>query len=344
MSVITPAYMAEEFIAETMRSVWAQDYRPMEHIVVDDCSPDRTGEVARSRVNELHGPDYSVRVLRMERNGGTAAALTRGIEDARGELISWLSADDLFVSPHKTARQVAAMSDPHLSGVFDWASMQGPSTRDSRIVRSGWPRLLRLDRGLRQLDPPQTLVGLLFANPINGTSILLRREVLDEVGPFDPVLGTFDQDADLWLRMQALGLRFAGMDEPGTLYRIHPGQNSNNTARMEHGTSMSRIRALLALRDAGRLEETLESARTTLALGASSGLHRNRPAVFAALAEMAPSDSRGSVHVTLRAIRRDLLRARPVSVAEAPARIEQARALMDSGVYTRFRDRLSDRG
>ena len=51
------------------------------------------------------------------------------------------------------------------------------------------------------------------------------------------------------MRMQALGLRLRPVPQAGTLYRIHPGQNSNLTAAMEEGMSVARIRVLLALGD-----------------------------------------------------------------------------------------------
>ena len=55
VSVVTPAYKAQDFIEETMRSVWAQDYRPLEHVIVDDCSPDATGELAREAASRPNG-------------------------------------------------------------------------------------------------------------------------------------------------------------------------------------------------------------------------------------------------------------------------------------------------
>src|SRR5689334_24640497 len=93
------AYNAEPYLGEAIESVLAQDYEPLELIVVDDGSTDGTGDVARS-YSQAH-------VVRQE-NGGNGAARNRAIQEAAGELYAFLDADDRF-TPGKLTLQKAAL-------------------------------------------------------------------------------------------------------------------------------------------------------------------------------------------------------------------------------------------
>ena len=96
-SVIIPVYNGELYLAEALDSVFAQDYRPIEVIVVDDGSTDGTATVANeySQVHYLHQP-----------NQGPPVARNTGLSYCTGDLITLLDADDLWV-PGKLSMQVA---------------------------------------------------------------------------------------------------------------------------------------------------------------------------------------------------------------------------------------------
>jgi glycosyltransferase involved in cell wall biosynthesis len=95
VSVVIAAYNRGPRIAPTLDSVLAQTERPAEVIVVDDCSPDRTGDWV-----EAHYP--GVRVVRPERNGGTSAARNLGARAATGTVLVFLDHDDVL-HPHAVA-------------------------------------------------------------------------------------------------------------------------------------------------------------------------------------------------------------------------------------------------
>jgi len=108
ISVIIPAHNAEHFLAEAVASVISQDYAPLEVIVVDDGSTDATAAVARN---------LPVTYL-AQAQAGAAAARNHGVQVARGELIAFLDADDLWC-PGKLSRQIRAISaDAELEMVF----------------------------------------------------------------------------------------------------------------------------------------------------------------------------------------------------------------------------------
>lgn len=92
LSVVIAAYNRGPRIAPTLDSVLAQTTPPAEVVVVDDCSPDATGDWVRT-----HYP--AVRVTRTERNGGTSAARNHGARAATGNVLVFLDHDDVL-HPH----------------------------------------------------------------------------------------------------------------------------------------------------------------------------------------------------------------------------------------------------
>ena len=114
VSVVVPVYNGERFIDRTLVSALAQTYNPFEVIVVDDGSTDCTPyliEAASIR-------DERIRAFRTK-NAGAAAARYFGIKQARGTLVAFLDADDLW-HPEKIARQVEVMkrSSPNVGLVY----------------------------------------------------------------------------------------------------------------------------------------------------------------------------------------------------------------------------------
>src|SRR5215470_13666475 len=88
VSIIIPAYNAGAFIKDAIESILAQDYRPIEVIVIDDGSSDETASIA-----ERFGPPV---ICHRQKNGGPPVARNRGLLIARGQYIGFLDADDLY--------------------------------------------------------------------------------------------------------------------------------------------------------------------------------------------------------------------------------------------------------
>ena len=117
VSVIVPVYNGERFISRTLASVQAQIYSPIEIIVIDDGSTDRTASLVEAEA----GRDSRIRLFR-SKNLGVAAARNRGIAEARGHLIAPLDADDLW-HPQKLAREAGLLqaSKPSVGVVYCWS-------------------------------------------------------------------------------------------------------------------------------------------------------------------------------------------------------------------------------
>ncbi len=98
LSIVVPCYQVEDFLDECLVSLRFQLYREVEIIVVDDGSPDRSGEIARRHARR----DLRVRVVTRE-NGGLSAARNTGIEHARGEFLTFVDSDDVVTADAYTS-------------------------------------------------------------------------------------------------------------------------------------------------------------------------------------------------------------------------------------------------
>ena len=104
VSIITPAFNAEEFLSGTVESVKSQTFKDWELIIVDDCSTDNTLEIARTCAEA----DKRIRVVKTECNGGVSAARNLGLSIATGDYIAFLDSDDLW-APQKLEKQIQFM-------------------------------------------------------------------------------------------------------------------------------------------------------------------------------------------------------------------------------------------
>ncbi len=100
LSFVVACYNQEAFIGEAIDGALAQTYSPLEIIISDDCSEDRTFEVVRERLAGYRGP-HQVRLLRNDRNLGIGGNVNRAMELCRGELVLLADGDDISL-PRRT--------------------------------------------------------------------------------------------------------------------------------------------------------------------------------------------------------------------------------------------------
>jgi glycosyltransferase involved in cell wall biosynthesis len=197
VSVMIGAYNAAPYLGEAIESVFAQDYEPIELIVVDDGSTDDTAEVARSFAG--------VHVI-SQANGGNGAARNRAVEEASGDLYAFLDADDRF-SPGKLTLQKAALdADPGLDMVFGHVrEFLSPELDDEVRAR---------------LRPPA-------AKPMPWTApnlMLVRRESFQRVGLFTTEVRV-GVTVDWFARAAEAGLRYTILPEVVLERRLHTQNN-----------------------------------------------------------------------------------------------------------------------
>lgn len=211
VSVVIPVFNQARYVAEAIESVLAQTYPSVETIVVDDGSTDGTSDIAMG-----YGP--RIAYLRQD-NAGAAAALNRGIQMASGDLIGWLSSDDVYL-PAKLQRQVDVLNRlPEVNAVYT----------DFLLIDAGG-EVIKTVRSPYFADRNEFIRKMILDNFVNGSSILVRRAALLEAGGFDPQM-TYHADANMWLRMLKRGA-FAHIPEILLKYRTHAGAASRNVAGM----------------------------------------------------------------------------------------------------------------
>ena len=118
VSVVVPTYNRAHIIPSALDSIFAQNYRPLELIVVDDGSNDNTQVVVTKWIStHASHHDFKGRYVRQNNRGGNPAR-NHGISEASGELIAFLDSDDLWHSD-KVKKQVDLMSSDHrVGGVY----------------------------------------------------------------------------------------------------------------------------------------------------------------------------------------------------------------------------------
>jgi len=211
VSVIMAAYNAEQWIAEALASVARQTFTDYEVFVVDDGSTDGTAEV----VHRLGGP---VRYL-SQPHRGPASARNQGIAHSWGELIAFLDADDLWLE-ELLATVVPYFDDPAT------ALVTGDNYRwDQRRPVEESPR--KWQRKAHPSDQEDLWSRLLRMNVISPSTTVVRRVVLEAVGPFDETL-THASDYDLWLRVSRAGHRARFLDQPLGVIRLHSANISHD--------------------------------------------------------------------------------------------------------------------
>jgi glycosyltransferase involved in cell wall biosynthesis len=186
VSILIPAYNAEEWLPDTICSAIAQTWPRKEIIVVDDGSSDQTAVVARRFASK------DVAVISTE-NQGAAAARNHALRLSQGDYIQWLDADDLLARD-KIERQLEALRDVDSKRILlssSWASFYY-RTRSARFVPSPlWQDLSPVEWLLRKM-------GQNFHMLIS--TWLTSRELAEAAGPWDTRL-LVDDDGEYFCRV-----------------------------------------------------------------------------------------------------------------------------------------------
>lgn len=208
VSVVIPAYNAARFINVAVDSVLAQTWQHREVLVVDDGSTDNTTVVLR---------DYgdTIRVI-SKPNGGLSSARNRGIQEARGEYVAFLDADDHWL-PEKLACQVGVMEGNPQVGFCSTAA-QVVTPNGAHI--NTWPCPVIQDSLL------ETLFLQNGAIPGSGSGVIVRRNLFDKVGTFDEDLRSLE-DIDQWMRLAAV-TDYQCIEARLTVIIKHPDSMSRN--------------------------------------------------------------------------------------------------------------------
>jgi glycosyltransferase involved in cell wall biosynthesis len=210
VSVIMAAYNAAEHIGEALQSVLAQEWRPLEVVVVDDGSTDDTATIVSS---------FPEIVYVHQENQGPSAARNAAVERSSGEFVANFDSDDLL-PPTRIGDQVRyLLAHPEVGAVFgrqEWMNAPEWMARDS-------------------------VYGDVDGIPLS--SVMFRRDVFFDLGGYDTSF-VHGEDMDLLVRMRERGIEYRVIPEI-VLYRRYEA-SSLTGGRAPHEPLLRSLRAKLA--------------------------------------------------------------------------------------------------
>jgi glycosyltransferase involved in cell wall biosynthesis len=213
VSVIIPAYNCAQFLPDAVRCIQKQEHRALEIVIVDDGSTDDTAAVARSFGEKV--------ICISQANGGPAKARNTGLEAARGEIISFLDADDLWPDGSLAILLSHLAEEPSIDVVL------------------GQTQAMVLKEATADAPAHFELFGEPWHCPLVGCGAY-RRSILDTVGFFDTTLAQ-SEDLDWFLRMRERGVPTMRINDVTLMYRLHE-------ANLTHGAGPEARNMLLAIK------------------------------------------------------------------------------------------------
>ncbi|WP_440112260.1 glycosyltransferase family 2 protein [Paenibacillus sp. QZ-Y1] len=203
VSIVIPFYNCP-YVPQAIQSAMDQTYANVEIIVVDDGS---------TRHADLLGPYLPYINVLGKSNGGTASALNHGIRHASGDYVAWLSSDD-HLYPDKIRHQLQFIQQENVlvsHTNFHYINEHSAVTK--------------LNGGAEPMADLDWLRLFVNANPVNGCTVMIRKDLFSAVGLFNELL-PYTHDLDLWMRILLNGYRFPYLNESLTAYRWHGGMGS----------------------------------------------------------------------------------------------------------------------
>ncbi len=277
VSVVIPAYNAEEFIEDAVKSCFNQTYSHIETIVVNDGSTDATTNKVKDLADSLPNSEFSLKLIDIGENMGAANALNVGFSNAEGAYVCWLSADDMFIDIEKIKKQIEFMKKTGAVWSYFRDYYAGSNPTHSTLIRSSYLPRMRILDPLFIHDSDLRLMSLLFRNPINGSSIMIKRDFAATFGQFDPITRNVDADGDLWMRYSALNLKIAALKGASVFYREHCRQTSKRKMAMLFGCELTRARILITLEKKGYVTRLIKKFIPFFPFILGTKWHLNRP-------------------------------------------------------------------
>jgi len=244
ISIALIAYNHERFIGDTFRGIAMQQFSGTVEVVIgDDCSPDRTRELARAFA-EQHP---NVRLLFHERNLGMVGNWTATIDACQGRYIALCEGDDYWTDPLKLQRQFDLL-EQHPEHSLCWHPVD--------VVEEGVQRSYPYAPGMEVA----TLEDIVRSHFIPTCSVLFRNGLLQGWPDWIGRVMSMDIALELMLAMHGTAVR---IDTVMGAYRQHPGGISKSAAHVRSG----QLRLLELLRAFNEYSENMadEAVRSRMA-------------------------------------------------------------------------------
>jgi glycosyltransferase EpsE len=209
VSIITPAYNCEQYIAESIESILAQTYEDWELIIGDDGSTDNT----RQLIDGYH--DTRIKRYHSDKNLGVLQMFNLLLKQATGAFIMSHDADDIS-APNRIVAQL---------GVFERFPEVGVCGTNGMLFGQGQPPALGNTEAVSGIVPASYKVLPFFP-----ASIMYRREVYEKVGGFHPFFNRLSSMDQYWIYLMSKHYPIYYLNEPLYWARMHPTSNHRSVS------------------------------------------------------------------------------------------------------------------
>lgn len=228
VSIITPAYNAGLFIAESIQSVLAQTYADWELIIVDDESTDNTAKIVKDFVDRDARISYF-----WQRNGKQGRSRNFGLQQAKGFYVAFMDADDVWM-PDKLTKQLLMMSSHSVDLVFGFAY----------YIKNGMKTTETTGRGSGFYRGDKAVHLHLHQNAFVISTVLMKHSVIKEINFFSEDLRFQNcEDWHFWLKAALSNYSMYSNGETLAYYRVH----TNSASQTERQSNIKYFYAFLDL-------------------------------------------------------------------------------------------------
>ncbi|MEN9389389.1 MAG: hypothetical protein RLY61_473 [Candidatus Parcubacteria bacterium] len=227
VSVLIPAYNAQKYIEESIRSTLTQTYKNLQVIIVNDASTDRTGAI----IEQFRLQDSRIELITNTSNLKMSLSLNKGLAQARGKYIARMDADDISL-PERISRQVAYMESHPEVGISGTSMKIVDEDLQQIGIRSYYLTDAEIRKHIFKFSP--------FCHP----SIIMRKDVLDKAGGYEHEYNPAE-DYELYFRL-GMHSKFGNIPDFLLMYRTVP--NSMTTGginKMENMTTKIKLKYLV---------------------------------------------------------------------------------------------------
>jgi alpha-1,3-rhamnosyltransferase len=235
VSIIVITYFSAEYVLETLDSIYAQSYPNIELIIADDASTDQTSTLCENWLAANGHRFVNAKLVKADKNTGTAANCNRGIKQATGQWIKIIAGDDCL------EHDIIAQYITFLANNPEAKCMYANVNIYDNIFE---PQYLQPQRNLRDLriNQPDCAAAeqfqlLLRSNPVWASTIMTRKDVLEQIGLFNEKYMLFE-DRPMLLELTRAGHQIHYLDIAGAKYRRH----SDSVQTVKSNVFISRLK------------------------------------------------------------------------------------------------------
>lgn len=229
VSVIVLTYNSEKFVLETLESIKQQTYKGIELIISDDASTDQTLRICNTWIEQNMERFIRIKIITSLTNSGIPANCNRGVKESEGKWIKFIAGDDMLFPDAINAFICEIKSDIQgIKKAYHGRVKEFVDGEDNIFKTDSWA-----DQHLKRFNSESITARdqfeiLLRHCPISATTVLLKRDLFEEIGYFDEKY-PYWEDRPMWLKMTKNGIKFYFINREISKYRRHQQSVQMNT-------------------------------------------------------------------------------------------------------------------